>query len=144
MFRRWWRRRRRSSADANLTIEGECNQCGACCAQVLLVSGDRPVKSHRAFRRLVRRHPDYAMFRPVDRNGRGELRFTCDNLGADGRCTIHDRRPPLCRDYPSVAMARAGGELPAECSYRVVPLRDFRSLLEAARSSDRRSRPGSG
>lgn len=136
MFRRWWRRRRKREADANLTIAGECNQCGACCAQVLLVSGGRPVRSRRAFRRLVRRDPDYAMFRPVDRNGRGELRFTCDNLGGDGRCTIHDRRPQLCRDYPSVAMVRAGGELPAECSYQVVPLRDFRTLLEAARPRD--------
>ena len=29
----------------------------------------------------------------------GQLRLTCPKLGQDGRCTIYDRRPMLCRDF---------------------------------------------
>ena len=26
--------------------------------------------------------------------------YTCDRLGADGRCTVYEERPLVCRGYP--------------------------------------------
>ena len=46
----------------------------------------------------------YELLRPLedchpDADGKVEWRFTCPALGADGRCTIYESRPAVCREY---------------------------------------------
>jgi Fe-S-cluster containining protein len=46
--------------------------------------------------------------------------YTCDRLGADGRCTVYEERPLVCRGYPWYD--RPPREMPLadpECGYAV-------------------------
>src|SRR5207247_2326377 len=46
--------------------------------------------------------------------------YTCDRLGADGRCTVYEERPLVCRGYPWYGQAPR--EMPLadpECGYAV-------------------------
>jgi Fe-S-cluster containining protein len=45
--------------------------------------------------------------------------YTCDRLGADGRCTAYEERPLVCRGYPWYGEAPRELPLPdPECGYR--------------------------
>lgn len=48
-----------------------CTQCGACCVAPDIAALDKP------------------------------LGLVCPHLGPDARCTIYERRPQVCRDYPA-------------------------------------------
>jgi len=131
----WWRRRPKESR----TIVGECHACGACCRDLILVDAGRSVRSRRQFRRLVKRKPEFAMFRPESgESAPGELHFHCERLGDDGRCTAYDARPALCRRYPDPRMLRHDADLPAGCGYRIVPRQSFARLLEKEHKRRRR------
>lgn len=41
----------------------------------------------------------------------GLLRFSCTNLGVEGRCQICEERRAFCRDHPTPAMFEIGGSL---------------------------------
>lgn len=46
--------------------------------------------------------------------------YTCDRLGADGRCLAYEARPLVCRGYPWYEQApRAMPLADPECGYRV-------------------------
>ncbi len=113
-------------------IEGACKMTGNCCRNLILVDRRRSVRTPAQFQRLLRRRPEYEMFRPNHPLGPppadGLMRFHCANLGADNRCQIHEKRPEICRRYPSPGMfARGGNRLPG-CGYRIKPKEPFRFL----------------
>lgn len=116
-------------------IEGACKMRGNCCRNLILVDRGRPLASLRRFRRLARREAEFEMFVPREEAYEdGFLRFTCSNLGGDGRCQIYSERPDFCREYPIPEMFRVGGELLPGCGYRVVrgavPEEPFTEVLE--------------
>lgn len=84
-----------------------CDRCvapGACCRNLALTGGnllmadliaaDAPEESAQKWLD----HHGFPMFRPARVFGHA-WRFDCTALGADGRCTIYEDRPDLCRRY---------------------------------------------
>jgi len=63
-----------------------CHMCGACCMMVgQILAGDYK----QEYRELVKKFPYKA-----DEKG------WCEKLGKDLKCTVYNKRPPLCRiDY---------------------------------------------
>lgn len=120
-----------------IRIEGACKMRGNCCRNLILVDGGRPLASLRRFRRLARREAKFEMFVPHDKEFEdGLLRFSCRNLGGDGRCQIYSDRPDFCREYPIPEMIEFGGALLPGCGYRVVksdsPAEPFATVFERA------------
>ena len=135
-----------SGASEPVRIEGACKMRGNCCRNLILVDRGRPLASLRRFRRLARREPEFAMFVPREEVYEdGLLRFSCQNLGGDGRCQIYQERPDFCREYPVPEMFKVGGELLPGCGYRVVrgesPAEPFARVFE--RELDSKHRAGS-
>jgi Fe-S-cluster containining protein len=86
--------------------ESMCDSClspGACCKRLTL-SGPfaKPMSLEAVEHKLI--DPDWisqtkGVFRPGTQTDDGRWEFWCTALGADGRCTIYEDRPQLCRDY---------------------------------------------
>lgn len=94
-----------------------CNQCGACCRVLTLEQSPQEIgamaelttalgiPSDYAFAaahwhpltrdEAMRRNPFYTARLPTDAH-----LYWCDRLGDDGRCTVHETRPFVCRGYP--------------------------------------------
>lgn len=124
-----FRRLRSLILGREVEIVGHCRMCGRCCRDILLRNGARWITSRRQYRKLVAEAPDHARFRPVQHQEDGLLVFVCDRLGRDGRCTCHETRPALCRNYPSRSLYYRGGELLDDCgfAFRATTFRDVLS-----------------
>ncbi len=136
---RWFRALRAQLRNQRqpMRIEGACKMRGNCCRNLILVDRGRPLASLRRFRRLARRETQFEMFVPHDKEFEdGLLRFSCRNLGGDGRCQSYSERPDFCREYPVAEMFEVGGELLPGCGYRVVrggsPVVPFAAVFERA------------
>jgi Fe-S-cluster containining protein len=86
-------------------VSGLCETCiapGNCCKRVNLSGGsgmnqiDAPMSFERAEHMAMR----YGLpFRPAEQETDGTWRWWCPALARDGRCSIYETRPQLCRDY---------------------------------------------
>lgn len=84
---------------------GLCETClspGACCTDLFLssVHGNSEVDSPMSFDRAEH----WAMrerlpFRPLAQNPDGKWRWWCTALTPEGRCSVYEDRPALCRSY---------------------------------------------
>jgi len=114
-------------------IEGSCKMTGNCCKNLILLNAGNPVTSEKAFKKLVRRIPEYKMFIPNgDVTEEGYLRYTCSNLTSENKCGIYANRPEICRRYPDPRMLKYGCGILPGCGYRIVPKESFESLLKDA------------
>lgn len=78
----------------DLTINGECSQCGACCSAFLPVS-DRELRKIRAY--IKRYHIE-----PVHHNSEGVIDGACPFLDTSKereKCRIYKVRPNICRRF---------------------------------------------
>lgn len=116
---------------------GECNGCGACCKVIKLEQSPDEVAQTAALTRVLGIPSDHRFvaehWRPLtraeamERNAfytsrlpAGAHLYTCDRLGADGRCLAYDERPLVCRGYPWYDQAPRRVPLAdAECGYAV-------------------------
>src|SRR5436190_1374195 len=100
-----------------MELRGSCNGCGACCKVLLLEQSPEEVRQMAALTRVLGIPSDHIFaaehWRPLTRAEATALNpfytsrlpadahlYTCDRLGADGRCTVYEERPPVCRGYP--------------------------------------------
>lgn len=79
-----------------------CDTCmspGHCCKRLVLTGGEfnEPQSPEAAEHALLKR--GMPMFRIGEEIEPGKYAFWCTALGPDGRCTIYDERPDLCRRY---------------------------------------------
>jgi Fe-S-cluster containining protein len=116
---------------------GMCNQCGACCRVLTLeqspaeiqavaaITGALGIPSDAIFAAVhwhpltraeaMQRNPFYTRHLPPD----AQL-YSCDQLGADGRCQAYEERPLVCRGYPWYGQPPRAMELPdPDCGYAV-------------------------
>jgi Fe-S-cluster containining protein len=94
-----------------------CNQCGACCRVLTLAQSPAEIEAIAALTRVLGIPSDHAFAaehwhaltreEAMQRNAFYASRlpadaylYWCDQLGVDGRCTAHERRPLVCRGYP--------------------------------------------
>lgn len=87
---------------------GLCDVCispGACCRKVYLSGGPkddptRQIDAPMSFERAEHLALGYGLpFRPSEQLPDGRWSWSCTALGGDGRCTIYETRPQLCRLY---------------------------------------------
>ena len=132
-FKKLWVKIRLLFNPANVKVQGECNQCGVCCRNMILVDGKKIVQSEKEFERLKARFPDiYGFFRFKSRNSDGDLVFECSQLNTDNTCSLYNStaRPRRCAAYPTKAMFKRGGKLFKECGYYVTPAVSFKEILD--------------
>ncbi len=116
---------------------GECNGCGACCRVILLEQSPAEVQAMASVTRVLGIPSDHRFvaehWRPLTREEAmarnpfytarlpaGAHLYTCDRLGADGRCTAYEERPFVCRGYPWYAAPPRPMPLPdPDCGYAV-------------------------
>ena len=96
---------------------GACTGCGACCRVIVLDAAPREVQQMAALTRVLGIPSDHVFaaehWRPLTREEAMRLNpfytarlapdahlYSCDRLGADGRCTVYEERPLVCRGYP--------------------------------------------
>ncbi len=120
-----------------MELRGSCNGCGACCKVLVLEQSPEEVRQMAALTRVLGIPSDHIFaaehWRPLTREEATALNpfytsrlpadahlYTCDRLGADGRCTVYEERPLVCRGYPWYD--RTPREMPLadpECGYAV-------------------------
>ena len=84
---------------------GLCESClrpGNCCTNLALRGGPYPFlaeapMSFEAAEHLAMRNS--LPFRPLWQDADGIWRWWCPSLSPEGRCTIYETRPALCRSY---------------------------------------------
>jgi uncharacterized protein len=106
-------------------LHGECNACGACCAEPsirastlvwyvpiirrMFVAWQSLVNGFEIVRAEVESH---------------DLVFRCTHYdSATRRCDSYATRPSMCRDYPTVLLAQPWPELFDGCGYRILARR---------------------
>ena len=109
---------------------GTCQKRGVCCRQIV---GNPPafIKRGRLLRVFVAYHRVFHRFSVVARGPDDEVIFACGYLGSDGRCTIHRRRPFLCRNYPLIPWFEPPRLLPG-CGFRIIPREAMRMTSRAS------------
>lgn len=120
-----------SKNKARFHVEGHCLMTGNCCRNLILVDLAKPVRSRKQFEKLCAEEPYHRMFVPHKNvSSDGFLRFSCNNLGEDNKCSIHESRPEMCRRYPDSRILKLGGELLPGCGYRIIPEKSFSGFLD--------------
>src|SRR5213076_3618261 len=93
-----------------MELRGSCNGCGACCKVLVLEQSPEEVRQMAALTRVLGIPSDHIFaaehWRPLTRAEATALNpfytsrlpadahlYTCDRLGADGRCTVYEERP---------------------------------------------------
>jgi Fe-S-cluster containining protein len=120
-----------------MTLAGACNGCGACCRVLTLPQSPEELRDMAALVRVLGIPSDYPFaaehWRPLARDEAMRLNpfyasrlapgahlYSCDALGPDGRCTVYEERPLVCRGYPWYDGPPRDMPLPdADCGYAV-------------------------
>jgi Fe-S-cluster containining protein len=79
----------------DFTVDGKCSSCGACCSNVLPLSG----KEIKEIKRYVKKHriKEQKHLAPMANN---ILDLTCPfRDDVNRKCLIYDIRPGICRDF---------------------------------------------
>lgn len=119
-------------------VVGQCNGCGRCCRALLLCHRGRWLRRPEEFERLAAQTSDFFRFILVGRTADGFLLFDCTWLRDDNRCSCHQARPALCRNYPSKSLYYHGGRTLDGCGYsfEAVTFRDVLSGREPFKPAD--------
>lgn len=109
---------------------GNCVGCGECCRQIYVRHIRNVVQTEEEFEKLKLLHPFYTYLKVVGKDEIG-LIFECQKLNKETNlCTIHKKRPGICRRYPVEAIFMMGGELGKHCGYKFVPIESFDEVFQ--------------
>ncbi len=99
-------------------ITGKCNKCGKCC-QDIRFRGDESDFNLTKF--LL---PTYKRFRINGKDEDGYLILGCTLQNSDGTCSVYEKRPSLCRNFPKKYLYY-NAVLQDGCGYTVEPDKKF-------------------
>lgn len=109
--------------------KGQCLGCGRCCQKIYVKHGKHVIQDEKQFKKLRLLHEFYTYLTVVGKDETG-LVFSCSNLDEKTHlCKIHNKRPGICRRYPQEEIFLMGGELGAECGYKLVPIVPFSEVF---------------
>ena len=109
---------------------GKCTGCGECCRQIYVRHIKNVVQTEEEFEKLKLLHPFYTYLKVTGKDDIG-LIFECQKLDKEtNRCTIHKKRPGICRRYPVEAIFMMGGELGKNCGYKFIPIESFDEVFQ--------------
>lgn len=104
-------------------IEGNCIKCGRCCGQIRAYG----MKSEKEFNFMKIFFPFYKYFYITGCFENGDLKLACKHIGEDNLCRIYDKRPNMCKNYPS-KYVYANIEMIDGCGYKVIK-KSFQNYL---------------
>lgn len=109
--------------------KGKCLGCGQCCTHIYVRHSKDVIKDENEFEKLRYIHPFYSYLEIIGKDETG-LIFRCTKRDDETKlCTIHSKRPCICRKYPQEELFMLGGSLADGCGYSFVPLRSFDEVL---------------
>ncbi|WP_457576862.1 YkgJ family cysteine cluster protein [Desulfomarina sp.] len=118
-------------------ITGHCLNCGQCCQSISLEHTDGWLRDEIEFEAITEEHPEYKRFEITGKDGQGFLLFRCTWLTEEGLCRNHEKRLPLCRNFPEKSLFFCGGTLPAGCGYSLVEVIPFERELKKAMKKEK-------
>lgn len=96
---------------------------------LLLLDGKR-IKNENDFISLMTREPEYSIFKHKDSLLDGTFIFECIALASGNKCSIYNKRPAICRDYPDLFLMACGAELDEKCGYTLHPPCEFEEIFK--------------
>lgn len=114
---------------------GRCLQCGRCCRNIAILLDGKRIKSEEDFELLKAQEPEYEIFEPHSKAEDGTLIFSC-RMQKGNKCSMHSKRPEICRDYPDLYIMYSGVELLKDCGYVLVAPYDFEEILKKEMSKN--------
>ncbi len=119
-------------------IRGNCNSCGACCRNIVFLTGEDYVVNEAQFEQLKKFDRKYYHFEieeksmRKDKNGQNILLFRCKSLDNNNKCKDYYFRSIHCRLYPKITeKIRLGGfETFDTCGYKIVIDKKFEDYLK--------------
>ena len=108
---------------------GSCNACGKCCRQIYVKHYKHVLQDEKEFEKLQYLHRFYTYLKITGKDETG-LIFECTKLDPHThKCTIHSRRPAICRRYPQEELFSMGGALSDDCGYKMEPIISFDEVM---------------
>ena len=105
------------------TIEGECRKCGNCCRQIRSYG----LKNEKDLKIMQFFLPHYRRFFITGADEQGNIILSCKYLSEQGLCSVYEKRPSLCKNYP-LKQLNYNAQMPDGCGYRVVK-KEFKDYL---------------
>lgn len=104
-------------------VEGECLKCGKCCKEIrsLGMKNEKDLKLMQFFL------PHYRRFFILRTEINGELVLSCKYLDKNGLCSVYNKRPSVCKNYPSKNI-NFNGEMIDGCGFTVIK-KEFKDYL---------------
>ncbi len=104
-------------------VQGNCKKCGKCCKQIHSYG----MKNEKDLKIMQFFLPHYKRFYINGKDENGNITLSCIYLKDNGECSIYEKRPRLCRNYPA-RIINFNGEMIQECGYKVVK-KEFKDYL---------------
>lgn len=104
-------------------VEGSCNKCGNCCRQIRAFG----LKSESELKFMQIIFPAYKRFFITGKDENNEFILCCKYINQDGSCSVYNKRPSLCRNYPAKYIF-FNAEMPEGCGYRIIK-KEFKDYL---------------
>ncbi len=110
---------------------GKCKKCGCCCENIYVRHGKDLIKSKEDFEK-IKDTDSYSFYQHITIVGKDDfgLIFSCDRFDKEKRlCTMHNKRPSICRNYPSEEIFSFGAALQEKCGFRFEPIETFEEVF---------------
>jgi len=104
-------------------VTGSCNKCGKCCQDIRMKNADE--KDFKLTQFFI---PMYRRFAIRGKDENGDLIVGCTLQNQDGTCSVYEKRPKFCRDYPKKFL-NFYGVFQDGCGYKAEPEKNFEDYL---------------
>lgn len=110
---------------------GTCNKCGSCCQNIYVRHKDNIIKTEEEFQKIQdnETYPFYQHIKVIGKDDFG-LIFECEKFDKEKKlCKQHNKRPDICRKYPSEEIFKMGACLKEGCGYYFEPIEKFSEVF---------------
>ena len=104
-------------------VEGECLKCGKCCKEIRAYG----MKSEKDLKIMQFFLPHYRRFFISKTDDKGDVVLSCKYLTENGLCSVYNKRPSVCKNYPAKSI-NFNGEMIDSCGYKVIK-KQFKDYL---------------
>ena len=105
-------------------IKGNCNHCGQCCKQIRSYG----LKNEKELKLMQMFLPWYKRFYISGKDSNGDLILSCKYLSENGLCSVYNKRPFVCRNYPAKTIS-FNAEMIDGCGFKVIK-KEFKDYLK--------------
>lgn len=95
-------------------VTGKCKQCGKCCNYMYSID----TYTEKEFKIMQFLFPTYRRFYIKGKDEEGNFIFACKLVTPEGKCSVYNKRPMMCRKYPAKRVLYPA-KLHDGCGYKV-------------------------